>query len=556
MRKHLMPLGTVAVLLSSPLLAQSGPKMGKDGGIGSSTSTYSGGEPTGGTYSINGTNGSASFKGQMVNVRTNGTAGDGATDDGVKIANSIAAAGTAGVTVFPHTANGYMLNSGGFPLGTYPSQTWSWPNNTSVYPSPAWYSLGANRFQGPAIGDPNNCTGFLFSPYTQTCLAITDYKVIMDPASVWQGDNTTNVGMSLGCLPNHRSPNTSNVTGAGLRRNWIACLYVEGDTGQDGQPNAGGSGFGSSISTELYNNALNIGSNSGIMHEDNLNIYASPTDGGITRAYFILSSCGPFNSGTFSGRTSCQASVKSGKSPWGVTSETGSAIDINATPFTSTTAPSTQTNGFGETVYSGSSGNYTVYPRWTNGVSSSGAVYNFVARGVVTGESGYYYEAVNAAGTNVFNVDKIAGNIRTTGSVTAGAYVNATGSMQITGPEGDFRYLTLATAGSSRWEIGVEATAESGSNVGSDFYISRRADNGSSIAYALYIKRSTGMVTMGNIMQLAGFTVSALPTCNSTTKGSMAHATDVTAVTYNTAPTGGGSLDTPVYCDGTGWKMH
>lgn len=592
------------------------------------------------------------------NVQYWGVAGDGTTDDGAKIASAISAAqNTSDPVVFPHTTNGYLLNSGGFPLGTYPSQTWSWPGNTSVYPSIGWFSMGSNRFQGTAIGNPEACTGFLFSPYTQTCLAITDYKIIMDPASVWSGPNTTNVGLSIGCLPNHRSPNASNVTGAGLRRNWIACVYTEVDTGQDGQPNAGGMGFGSSISTEFVNEALNIGSNHGINREINVNVYGSPTDGGISRAEFILASCGPFNTGTYSGTTSCQASVKSGKSPWGVTSEIGNGIEMGATPFTSTTAPSAQTNGFGEIVYSGSPGNYLVYPRWTNGLDIGGSVYNVTARGAVTGESGQYFRAINAAGGTDFYIDKLNGNVNTVGSVTASAYGSFGGSVAISGTAGTFRFthydtagvtrwetgvdagsesgsnagsnfyisrksdvggaldapltinratglVTLAdgltvssgttttqalngtniaasgtvtanggvtiangaagtfrflridSSGSERWEIGSDAAAESGSNAGSDLYISRRTDAGASNGTPLRITRSNGMVKIESALQLAGYTVSTLPTCNATYKGVIAHATDVTTVTYNATPTGGGSNDVPVYCNGTAWTIH
>lgn len=57
MRKLLALL--VALVLAAPLAAQTGPKYGKNGGIGSSTSTYSGGEPVPGTYAINGTTGTA-----------------------------------------------------------------------------------------------------------------------------------------------------------------------------------------------------------------------------------------------------------------------------------------------------------------------------------------------------------------------------------------------------------------------------------------------------------------------------------------------------------------
>lgn len=63
MRKIIAALALAALAFASPVAAQTGPKYGKNGGIGSSTSTYSGGEPTGGTYAINGTTGWASFGG-------------------------------------------------------------------------------------------------------------------------------------------------------------------------------------------------------------------------------------------------------------------------------------------------------------------------------------------------------------------------------------------------------------------------------------------------------------------------------------------------------------
>jgi hypothetical protein len=57
-------------------------------------------------------------------------------------------------------------------------------------------------------------------------------------------------------------------------------------------------------------------------------------------------------------------------------------------------------------------------------------------------------------------------------------------------------------------------------------------------------------------MILANYTVAALPVCSSDKKGAMAAATDLTAITYNGSPTGGGSLSAPVYCNGTSWTIH
>jgi hypothetical protein len=57
-------------------------------------------------------------------------------------------------------------------------------------------------------------------------------------------------------------------------------------------------------------------------------------------------------------------------------------------------------------------------------------------------------------------------------------------------------------------------------------------------------------------VRLQGYTVAGLPTCSAGLKGALVHATDLTAVTYNVAPAGGGSLDAPVYCDGSSWRIH
>lgn len=64
MRKIFLFLAALTFSLHAPAEAQ-GPKLGKNGGVGSATSTYSSGEPTGGTYAINGTTGAPTFTGPM-----------------------------------------------------------------------------------------------------------------------------------------------------------------------------------------------------------------------------------------------------------------------------------------------------------------------------------------------------------------------------------------------------------------------------------------------------------------------------------------------------------
>ena len=51
----------VVLALASPHAYANGPHLGKNGGVGDTSGTYSNGEPTGGTYSINGTTGKGTF---------------------------------------------------------------------------------------------------------------------------------------------------------------------------------------------------------------------------------------------------------------------------------------------------------------------------------------------------------------------------------------------------------------------------------------------------------------------------------------------------------------
>jgi len=63
------------------------------------------------------------------------------------------------------------------------------------------------------------------------------------------------------------------------------------------------------------------------------------------------------------------------------------------------------------------------------------------------------------------------------------------------------------TAGSTRWRVSFSsATAEAGSNAGSDFVIARYGDNGVAIADALTINRATGLITLGGVVGALRFT--------------------------------------------------
>lgn len=84
------------------------------------------------------------------------------------------------------------------------------------------------------------------------------------------------------------------------------------------------------------------------------------------------------------------------------------------------------------------------------------------------------------------------------GSQAAGAQygISAAGSQA--------RDILFQTSSVARWLFRVNGTGESGSNVGSDFEIDSRADAGSALKTALFIKRSTGNVIINSSTDATG----------------------------------------------------
>jgi hypothetical protein len=67
----------------------------------------------------------------------------------------------------------------------------------------------------------------------------------------------------------------------------------------------------------------------------------------------------------------------------------------------------------------------------------------------------------------------------------------------INGATSEFKLISLTTNNLTRWNIGSTDTAESGSNVGSDFFINRFTDAGAYLGTSMQIVRSTGNVGIG-----------------------------------------------------------
>ena len=125
--------------------------------------------------------------------------------------------------------------------------------------------------------------------------------------------------------------------------------------------------------------------------------------------------------------------------------------------------------------------------------------------------------------------------------------------------------ITLGSAHTISWR-------DSAGNVGSNIYSDGSSSGGATTINLAFNNTTNAVFTklggtaLFNVGQdrtiastpliLANYTVAALPICSSDKKGAMAAATDLTAITYNGSPTGGGSLSAPVYCNGTSWTIH
>ena len=102
----------------------------------------------------------------------------------------------------------------------------------------------------------------------------------------------------------------------------------------------------------------------------------------------------------------------------------------------------------------------------------------------------------------------------TSSAITASGEVTATGSnsFTITGAAATARYSSWQTAGVNRWLIGADASAETGSNVGSDWVIRGRSDAGADLGTYLTITRSTGATSLSGTLSSGAITAAGVTT--------------------------------------------
>lgn len=187
----------------------------------------------------------------------------------------------------------------------------------------------------------------------------------------------------------------------------------------------------------------------------------------------------------------------------------------------------------------------------TNKTISSPTLSGTIA-GTPTWTSNQAITLSTAAQTNITSVGTLT-SLGTSGSVTI---TQNNQQLLLSGATANFRYLSHQTSGSNRFNVGLNDTAEGGSNAGSDYFIDAFTDAGSFLAHALMIKRSSSLITTYGPVKLASYIVSGLPSASTSGAGSTAFVTDASTTIIlglGAAVVGGGSNKVPVYSDGTNW---
>jgi hypothetical protein len=119
------------------------------------------------------------------------------------------------------------------------------------------------------------------------------------------------------------------------------------------------------------------------------------------------------------------------------------------------------------------------------------------------GELRLAHATTTGAPTTIFNISS-------SGTATfAGQIVGQAGAVLTGTVAGNVRQLRMQTSGSTRWEVGPGFDAESGSNVGSTFWITRWSDAGAFLGTPISIARATGVVTFENQVRVTAGSVSA-----------------------------------------------
>lgn len=110
------------------------------------------------------------------------------------------------------------------------------------------------------------------------------------------------------------------------------------------------------------------------------------------------------------------------------------------------------------------------------------------------------------------------------------------GILNISAADAAQKRVSFQTAGTARWTMGSDETAESGSNAGSNFFLYRLTDAGAFIANTFNINRATGLTTLEGLTVTGGGARKAKIQAGAGTEASL----EISSDTYSTLNASGG----------------
>ncbi|MDX1923257.1 MAG: tail fiber domain-containing protein [Alphaproteobacteria bacterium] len=179
------------------------------------------------------------------------------------------------------------------------------------------------------------------------------------------------------------------------------------------------------------------------------------------------------------------------------------------------------------------------------------AANNLSTNSISQGNSGVSVSDTGTDGTVTISTEGLArltidqnGNVGI-GTITPADKLDVNGNIRVRGAAGTDRSLFFSTLSNKRWALSENNVAESGSNLGSNFVITRYDDAGTSLGNALAIARNTGAISTSGDLTIGGaatatggFFGSFSGTFNGTFTGTVAAAGSDKQVQFNS----GGNL--------------
>lgn len=167
---------------------------------------------------------------------------------------------------------------------------------------------------------------------------------------------------------------------------------------------------------------------------------------------------------------------------------------------------------------------------------------NLSTNSISQGNSGVSVSDTGTDGTVTISTEGLArltidqnGNVGI-GTATPADKLDVNGNIRVRGAAGTDRSLFFSTLSNKRWALSENNVAESGSNLGSNFVITRYDDAGTSLGNALAIARNTGAISTSGDLTIGGAATATggfFGTFNGTFTGTVAAAGSNGQVQFN-----------------------